>query len=128
MWWKEVKNVNVLEGKTLKDIKVKRNEEIIFTVDDGTKYKMFHDQCCCEHVYIEDICGDIKNLIGSPIVMAEEVSNYDMGKLDKWDDSYTWTFYKFATVKGYVTIRWYGTSNGWYSESVDFIELEGSVK
>ena len=128
MWWQEVKNVNVLEGKTLKDIKAKRNEEIIFTVDDGTKYKMFHDQCCCEHVYIEDICGDIKNLIGSPIVMAEEVSNYDMGKLDKWDDSYTWTFYKFATVKGYVTIRWYGTSNGWYSEKVDFIELEGSVK
>ena len=128
MWWQEVKNVNVLEGKTLKDIKVKRNEEIIFTVDDGTKYKMFHDQCCCEHVYIEDICGDIKNLIGSPIVMAEEVSNYDIGKLDKWDDSYTWTFYKFATIKGYVTIRWYGTSNGWYSEKVDFIELEGSVK
>ena len=128
MWWQEVKNVNVLEGKTLKDIKVKRNEEIIFTVDDGTRYRMFHDQCCCEHVYIEDICGDIKNLIGSPIVMAEEVSNYDMGKLDKWDDSYTWTFYKFATVKGYVTIRWYGTSNGWYSESVDFIELKGSVK
>ena len=128
MWWQEVKNVNVLEGKTLKDIKVKRNEEIIFTVDDGTRYRMFHDQCCCEHVYIEDICGDIKNLIGSPIVMAEEVSNYDMGKLDKWDDSYTWTFYKFATIKGYVTIRWYGTSNGWYSEKVDFIELEGSVK
>ena len=98
MWWQEVKNVNVLEGKTLKDIKVKRNEEIIFTVDDGTKYKMFHDQCCCEHVYIEDICGDIKNLIGSPIVMAEEVSNYDMGKLDKWDDSYTWTFYRLATI------------------------------
>ena len=126
MWWKEL-NVNVLEGKTLEKIKVKDNK-IIFTVDDGTKYKMFHDQCCCEQVYIEDICGDIKNLIGSHIVMAEEVSNYDIGKLDKWDDSYTWTFYKFATIKGYVTIRWYGTSNGWYSEKVDFIELEGSVK
>lgn len=57
--------------------------------------------------------------------MAEDISNI-MGNpaVDEWVDSCTWTWYKFATVKGYVTIRWYGESNGWYSERVDFEKME----
>ena len=114
-------DVSILKGKILKDIKIEGNENIFFIDEDGIEYKMFHDYDCCENVYIEDICGDINNLIGSKIIMAEEVINRDLPPLNKYDKSYTWTFYKFATVKGYVTIRWYGESNGYYSEKVDFV-------
>ena len=113
-------DVSILKGKILKDIKIEGTESILFIDKDDIEYEMFHDYDCCENVYIEDICGDINNLIGSKIIMAEEVINRDLSPLNKFDESYTWTFYKFATVKGYVTMRWYGESSGYYSEEVDF--------
>lgn len=95
---------------------------------------MLHVQDCCEAVYIEDIVGDLDDLVGSPILMAsEEVSDVNPDKIltqedaeedveeDYWRESETWTFYKFATIKGYVTICWYGTSNGYYSEGVSVV-------
>ena len=117
-------DVSILKGKILKDIKIEGTESILFIDKDDIEYEMFHDYDCCENVYIEDICGDINNLIGSEIIMAEEVINRDLSPLNEFDESYTWTFYKFATVKGYVTIRWYGESNGYYSEKVDFAIID----
>ena len=118
-------------GKTLiKITAIEGEDEIRFFCSDGTEYKMYHDQDCCESVTIEDICGELDSLIGSPLLMAEEASSDKApeGVTPGYtDDSSTWTFYKFATVKGYVTIRWFGTSNGYYSESVTFREIEGEI-
>lgn len=99
--------------------------DLVFTTDGGRKFVFTHDQDCCENVFIEDICGDLTDLVDSPIVEAEEVSNYEGPEL-KDSESYTWTFYRFGTAKGHVTVRWLGESNGYYSEGVDFHEEPAS--
>ncbi len=115
---------NILLGQTLKEIyQNKDNDELIFETTDGKRYRMYHAQDCCESVNIEDIAGDLTDLLGSPILLAEEVESNENpeGVLKEYqDECFTWTFYKLATIKGSVTIRWYGESNGYYSESVDF--------
>ena len=115
----------ILKGKVLIDIEINEDEdEITFTDSEGVKYLMYHEQDCCEEVNIEDICGDINNLLNTPIVLAEEVINTGEVEDEGYSDySCTWTFYKLATIKGYVTIRWYGVSNGYYSETVDLVRL-----
>lgn len=107
-----------LLGKTVTKIEgaVEESEEILFTTENGDIFRMYHEQDCCEDVRIEDIGGDVDDLIGNPILLAEEVTNE--GELD-YGNTCTWTWYHFATIKGYVTIRWYGESNGYYSESVN---------
>lgn len=90
--------------------------------EDGSKFEFYHEQDCCESVSIYDVIGDPLDLVGSPIVMAEAISSEDPPTDYMPSDSYTWTFYKFATAKGFVTVRWLGESNGYYSEGVSYRE------
>ena len=113
-----------LLGRTLYKAEQK-DDELILYLSNTNYVRFYHQQDCCESVYIEDICGDLNDLVGSPLLEAEEVSNYE-GE-DTGDESYTWTFYKFATKKGFVTVRWYGSSNGYYSEGVSVDVVDTTV-
>jgi len=137
-------DVSVLKDKILIEIKIDfNNSAILFVTEDHEQYRMYHEQDCCESVTIEDIVGDLNDLLGTPILLAESVTNsmYDVthepdiyqrtfnilsdpGPKNDYEESYTWTFYKFSTIKGSVTIRWYGSSNGYYSESVTFAKIQ----
>ena len=84
------------------------------------RYVFFHEQNCCESVGINDVVGDLSDLVGEPLLIADEVSGETPVDFNERDhESVTWTFYKFATRKGYVDVRWLGESNGYYSESVE---------
>lgn len=120
-----MKTFEDLKGKVLTNVENIADEELVFTLDTGEKYRLYYSlECCDSTVTIEDINGDLGDLVGSPILIAEEVTskneNPEGVKVPEHQDSFTWTFYKLATAKGYVTIRWYGSSYGYYSEEVDF--------
>ncbi len=120
-----VRTFDELLGRTLYKV-TEDGDELRLYLSETNYVRFYHHQDCCEHVYIEDICGDLQDLVGSPLLIAEEVSDevYEAEHQPEYAESYTWTFYKFATRKGYVDVRWFGSSNGYYSESVsvDFVD------
>ena len=108
----------IILGKTFTEIIGLQQDsyEVVFKVNDREYFKMHHYQDCCESVLVEDVVGNIDNLLNTPI-LGYEVKSFDD---DNASESATFTFYTLRTIKGYVDIRWYGESNGYYSEEVDF--------
>lgn len=124
--------IQAMKGVTFDRI-VQTDDQLSFYENDEPRFVMYHSQDCCENVTIEDICGDLDDLIGSPILEAECVTDTDSPKTETYgnkgqysstDESSTWTFYKLGTRQGHVTIRWYGSSNGYYSEGVDIADMK----
>jgi hypothetical protein len=111
-----------LKGQTLVSVtRQGEDDALIFTLADGRVFHMYHRDDCCESVTIESIVGDLADLVGE-VLFADESCNRECGPREEYDSSYTWTFYRIGTIKGSCVIRWFGTSNGYYSEEVDFEE------
>lgn len=110
-----------LEGKTLSSVEKIKNNVLIFKTEDGLKFAMYHEQDCCERVYLET-CSELNDILKSEIVKAEISSSR---KREDWGDVCQWTFYRITTKDGgFASLRWYGESNGYYSTSVSFCQLK----
>lgn len=109
-----------LANKKIVDVRglTRGSDYISILFSDGDAIKFYHSQDCCESVEVDDVYGCEDDLIDAILYDIELVQSNDRRK-DKYDESYTWSFYKFRTSKGYVDVRWYGHSNGYYSETVD---------
>lgn len=121
-------------GKTIQEIMgcKKHSDEVTIKFTDGSCLKFYHQQDCCESVHLEDFDTEPEYLINTNIISIEERKYSDsenaVEPLNDWDESYTWTFYIIKTSKFTMWMRWYGTSNGWYSETVDIDYLYHNEK
>ena len=99
MWGNNTFNLEGLKEKIITKIEKIKEEELIFYCEDGSKYKMYHEQDCCENVSIEDICDDLNDLIGVPVLMAEEIfKEQELTPLGEYDNSYTWFIIKYIII------------------------------
>lgn len=118
-----------LIGKTITEIeKVLEGDditELIIKCADGSHFRLHHEQDCCEYVYVEDITGDLEDLIGRRVLDAHETSNHEGVREGRSYLSETWTFYHITSLVGSVCVRWCGSSNGYYSEEVNVTYTEG---
>ena len=111
-------SIDELVGKAIRGLAY--NDEYFQVRTDDCVYAFYHEYDCCEDVWLTQVDGISDKIIGSRIVMAEEVVD------EKYTEygHVTWTFYKIGTTKGMIDFRFQGESNGYYSESVDLIKID----
>lgn len=129
----KIHSFSELQGRTISKIEGAEvgSDVIDFHCTDGTGWRLYHQQDCCESVCVEEIIGDLEDLKDLMVLRAEEVVSGG-GKEPGWpepavtgmNESETWTFYRIYTLAGCVVFRWLGTSNGYYSESVTFEQIK----
>jgi len=119
-------------GKTVLHVDGLRvdSECVVFFLSDGSILQIAYHHDCCASCSILDMDCEDSDFINQKILSLEIVESEDPPPGDYTPDSYTWSFVKFSTTKGHFTMRWYGESNGYYSESptIQAIDAEHARK
>lgn len=114
--WLVTSNNELLNASEITEERLEYSKVILFHREDDNVVEMYHSQMCCETVYLNDIDGDLSDIVGEKILDAEERTEE---RTIDYRERERWTFYHIRTAKGCVVLRWYGSSNGYYSEAVD---------
>ena len=112
-----------LVGKVFVSYEICQYKEFIKFFDcEGNCYIFYHDIECCEQVYIDDICGDLDDLLFTAILKSEmissEMSEDELNQKEAYNEWGEWYFYKLDTIKGGVTLRWCGISTNYSTKVV----------
>lgn len=98
------------------------SDNVAILFDDDGPALVLRDNEDYSTVNLYDVTGDPGDLIGYPLVVSDESDEEPTAEEKAHEaglDSFTWTFYRFANHGGSMTLRWLGTSNGYYAEYVD---------
>ena len=64
------KGMELMKGKTFVRVEGAVGDgEMLFVTADGERFLFCHQQDCCETVDINDIVGDIQDLVGAPLLI-----------------------------------------------------------
>lgn len=112
---------SLFEGKTITQVTgaCQGSTLVLFYLDDGTRVRMTPEYEDYSIVSIEEVVGDIEDLIGT----VKQARMACGSLLDAKEGRELWTFYRISTEKGLVTFRWCGASDGYYSVEVK-VELD----
>jgi hypothetical protein len=120
LYKQEQVHISDLKGKTITKISKgkKFDKKLEIKTKCGHLYTMYHEQQCCENVWLADITGKLKDLIGFPIVEATATTSKP--EEEQGDEETMYTFYKLnaSNLLGGVCLRWCGTHNGYYSVEI----------
>lgn len=119
-----------LPSATITHVFIVKQRIAMLILSDGRILALYHDQDCCEDVYIADGADELQTLVGEVLTGVEVVTKpFSQEELnDHGEESATWTFMNVLTNKDSVQLRWYGSSNGYYSESADYADITRSVR
>lgn len=113
-----------IEGTTIERI---IHEDVkspyIYLVTDKGVFKI-HPADYMADTHLADGGEDLQDLIGQKIIEFSERSNQTMKNPGQDEDTQTWTFYNIRTLKSTVSLRFYSTCNGYYSEDIMLQKLK----
>ena len=128
---------DTLYGKILERVEHYNDDTFILTFTDNTKAEFYHDQDCCEDVYITGFVSCDRASAGFTPYYGMYLTSITESTIDKSEEnnkldyaSYTKSIFTFNWCTRAQTryndeckqfeVHWLGTSNGYYSEGVNF--------